>query len=255
MDLVLTEEQELLARTARELVSGRSSLRRIRQLRDGNDPDGFSRELWREMAALGWLGITIPEEHGGSGLGCDGADGRARGARPRSHARADALDGPPRRHRAPPRRQRRAEEGASAPRSRRASAFSPSPSRRPRAATTRATSRPSATKAGSGWVLAGEKIQVLDGHVADRLIVSARTAGGTKRRGGHHALPAPSRYARRRDRAAVAHRRPERRARPPRRRAGRPRCRHRCGRRRRPAPRARPRPCRHRPRRRDARHR
>jgi acyl-CoA dehydrogenase len=35
-----------------------------------------------------------------------------------------------------------------------------------------------AAKAGSGWVLGGEKIQVLDGSTADRLIVSARTAGG-----------------------------------------------------------------------------
>ena len=69
MDLVLSEEQELLARTAREFVTGRSSLKRIRRLRDAADPDGFSRDLWREMAALGWLGITIPEEHGGAGLG------------------------------------------------------------------------------------------------------------------------------------------------------------------------------------------
>src|SRR6185436_4400984 len=69
MDLVLNEEQELLARTAREFVAGRSSLRRIRQLRDTNDADGFSRDLWREMAALGWLGIVIPEDLGGAGLG------------------------------------------------------------------------------------------------------------------------------------------------------------------------------------------
>jgi acyl-CoA dehydrogenase len=69
MDLVLNEEQELLARTAREFVAGRSSLRRIRELRDRADADGFSRELWREMAALGWLGIVIPEELGGAGLG------------------------------------------------------------------------------------------------------------------------------------------------------------------------------------------
>src|SRR5215510_15745635 len=59
----------MLARSARELVNGRSSLRRIRELRDRNDADGFSRELWREMAALGWTGIVIPEEFGGAGLG------------------------------------------------------------------------------------------------------------------------------------------------------------------------------------------
>lgn len=69
MDLVLTEEQEMLARSAREFVGGRSSLRRVRELRDSGDADGFSRQLWREMAALGWLGITIPEAYGGAGLG------------------------------------------------------------------------------------------------------------------------------------------------------------------------------------------
>src|SRR5262252_3822795 len=69
MDLVLSSEQELLQQTAREFVAGRSSLKRVRGLRDGNDPDGFSRALWTEMARLGWLGIVLPVEHGGLGLG------------------------------------------------------------------------------------------------------------------------------------------------------------------------------------------
>jgi len=41
-----------------------------------------------------------------------------------------------------------------------------------------------AEKAGGGWKLTGEKIQVLDGHVADLLLVSARTAGGPRDRKG-----------------------------------------------------------------------
>ena len=69
MSLVLTEEQQQLGETARGFVAGKSSLKRIRALRDGEDADGFSRDLWREMAALGWLGIVIPEEHDGIGLG------------------------------------------------------------------------------------------------------------------------------------------------------------------------------------------
>jgi len=69
MALVLTEEQELLRRTAREFVAARSSLKRIRQLRDRRDPTGFSRELWTEMARLGWAGILVPEGYGGAGLG------------------------------------------------------------------------------------------------------------------------------------------------------------------------------------------
>src|SRR5881409_711796 len=69
MDLVLSAEQELLQQTAREFVAGRSSLKRVRSLRDGSDPDGFSRALWTEMAHLGWLGIVLPVEHDGLGLG------------------------------------------------------------------------------------------------------------------------------------------------------------------------------------------
>ena len=40
---------------------------RVRRLR-GSEP-GFERSVWREMAAMGWLGVLIPEEHGGLGLG------------------------------------------------------------------------------------------------------------------------------------------------------------------------------------------
>src|SRR5207244_4306293 len=69
MDLVLSEGQELLQHTTREFVARRSSLKRLRTLRDAADPDGFSRELWGEMGRLGWTGIILPEEHGGLGLG------------------------------------------------------------------------------------------------------------------------------------------------------------------------------------------
>src|SRR5262245_39180598 len=68
MDLVLSDEQQLLQQTAREFVAGRSSFKRLRALRD-SAADGFSRDLWREMARLGWTGIVIPEEYGGAGLG------------------------------------------------------------------------------------------------------------------------------------------------------------------------------------------
>src|SRR5262249_36667750 len=69
MDLVLSAAQELLQQTAREFVAGRSSLKRVRSLRDGSDPDGCPRALWTEMARLGWLGIILPVGHDGLGLG------------------------------------------------------------------------------------------------------------------------------------------------------------------------------------------
>ncbi|HTO07694.1 MAG TPA: acyl-CoA dehydrogenase [Myxococcota bacterium] len=69
MSLALSEEQELLRNTAREFIAEHSPVKELRRLRDSNDPVGFSRELWSQMAELGWAGIVLPEEHGGADLG------------------------------------------------------------------------------------------------------------------------------------------------------------------------------------------
>lgn len=69
MNLALTEDQELLAKTAADFVAERSPLARVRRLRDTKDPAGFSRDLWREMAELGWVGIPFPDSLGGAGMG------------------------------------------------------------------------------------------------------------------------------------------------------------------------------------------
>ena len=69
MELVLTEDQELIAETAADFAADRSPLTRFRELREGSDDVGFSRALWKEMAELGWAGIIFPEEYGGSELG------------------------------------------------------------------------------------------------------------------------------------------------------------------------------------------
>ena len=61
MQLVLTEDQELLAKTARRLRRASSSPRRARARAARRErPDGFSRALWKEMAELGWLGHPVP---------------------------------------------------------------------------------------------------------------------------------------------------------------------------------------------------
>ncbi len=69
MPLVLTEDQELLAKTAADFVAQNSPVARVRALRDANDPDLFSRPLWKQMAELGWVGIPFPESLGGAGMG------------------------------------------------------------------------------------------------------------------------------------------------------------------------------------------
>jgi len=69
MSLVPTEEQEMLRKTVREFVTEHTPVSHLRALRDSNDPVGYSREIWKQMSELGWTGITLPEEYGGSELG------------------------------------------------------------------------------------------------------------------------------------------------------------------------------------------
>ncbi len=67
MDFGLTPEQELLRRTARDLLADRAPIARVRHMiADGGGLDDAD---WHRMAALGWQGLVVPEEHGGAGLG------------------------------------------------------------------------------------------------------------------------------------------------------------------------------------------
>src|ERR1700734_4063165 len=70
MALVLTEEQSMLRDSARGLIGDKAPVSHLRQLRDGKDATGFSRDLWRAFAEMGFSGLLVPEEFGGSGLGC-----------------------------------------------------------------------------------------------------------------------------------------------------------------------------------------
>ncbi|XRQ10407.1 acyl-CoA dehydrogenase family protein [Actinomadura welshii] len=65
MNLGRTEDQELIADTAREVLAARSAAAGARAM-DG-DPAGHSPALWKEMVDLGWTALPFPEEHGGVG--------------------------------------------------------------------------------------------------------------------------------------------------------------------------------------------
>ncbi|MDX2236805.1 MAG: acyl-CoA dehydrogenase family protein [Hyphomonadaceae bacterium] len=65
----LTEEHEMLRDAARAFVQEKMPVAHLRAVRDSAEAAGFDRTLWAEMAALGWTGVLIPEQHGGSGLG------------------------------------------------------------------------------------------------------------------------------------------------------------------------------------------
>ena len=67
MDFGFSEEQELLRQEVRKLLDAQAPLEQVRKLAE--TPEGFSRELWRQIAGLGWVGLAIPEAYGGAGLG------------------------------------------------------------------------------------------------------------------------------------------------------------------------------------------
>ncbi len=69
MALVLTEEQTMLRDTAAQFFKERAPVANFRKLRDTNDQTGFDKSVWKEMADLGFAGVMISEEHGGTGFG------------------------------------------------------------------------------------------------------------------------------------------------------------------------------------------
>ncbi len=66
MNLVLSEEQEMLKKAARDLLEERCPKSFVKQMEQ--DDKGYSPELWEEMANLGWIGLVFPEEYSGSGM-------------------------------------------------------------------------------------------------------------------------------------------------------------------------------------------
>ncbi len=179
MQLVLTEDQELLAKTAADFAAEHSPVSRVRALRDANDADGFSRELWRQMAELGWVGIPFPEEFGGADMGLAGLavvlEALGRTLAPEPFLSSVLLGG-----------QALLLGGSE----RQKSEWLPKLLEGERLVTVAYQERRSrydlrcvATRAernGSGWRLRGEKIQVLDGSAADGIVVVARTSGGER---------------------------------------------------------------------------
>ena len=67
MDFTLSSEQEELKREARSFLAARLPAPRVAELADS--PEGWDPASWRELAELGWLGITLTEAEGGAGLG------------------------------------------------------------------------------------------------------------------------------------------------------------------------------------------
>ena len=64
MDISLSEEQELLQGSARDFLQKECPIRLVRAMEE--DDKGYDLNLWKQMGDLGWLGLVLPEEYGGS---------------------------------------------------------------------------------------------------------------------------------------------------------------------------------------------
>ncbi|MCH8989965.1 MAG: acyl-CoA/acyl-ACP dehydrogenase [Chloroflexi bacterium] len=65
MDFGLTQEQQLLRRSAREFLEAECPTSLVREAEESGV--GHAPDLWRKMAGLGWLGVGLPEKYGGTG--------------------------------------------------------------------------------------------------------------------------------------------------------------------------------------------
>ena len=182
MPMILNDEQNMLKDTAKEFCAERAPISQLRKLRDDGDADGFDRDVWASMVELGWAGIPFPEQFGGLDFGYKGLGvvteetGRTLAASPLFASiwvggTALNIGGSD------------AQKSALLPKVASgelllALALEESHRHEPYGVAL------AATPVGDGYALRGSKTFVLDGHVADRLIVAARTSGGRGDRDG-----------------------------------------------------------------------
>lgn len=175
MSMVLNEDQVMLKDAARDFCRANAPVNELRRVRDSQDPDGFSRELWRQMVALGWAGMTIPVEYGGFGFGYGGLEvvleETGRNLVPSPLVATVVLCGTAITLGGNEAQKALLLPSIAAGELIMALALEETAFHNP----TRIACN--ATRQGTGFVLNGEKTFVLDGHVADKLIVVARTSG------------------------------------------------------------------------------
>jgi alkylation response protein AidB-like acyl-CoA dehydrogenase len=66
MNLALSEEQEMLKKMAHDFLTDKLPKTVVKEIEQSEL--GYSPELWKEMAGLGWMGLALPEKYGGSGM-------------------------------------------------------------------------------------------------------------------------------------------------------------------------------------------
>jgi acyl-CoA dehydrogenase len=182
MALVLTEEQTMLRDSARGLLADKAPVAHLRQLRDEQAPDGLSRALWQTFAEMGFAGLLVPEAFGGSGLGMVEAgvvmEEIGRNLTPSPFLSTAILAAAALTHGGSAAQQQAYLPAIAAGSLLATLAIDEGAKHRPLSTALQAT------RAGNGFRLSGSKALVLDGHIADLVIVAARSAGNPGDRDG-----------------------------------------------------------------------
>ena len=182
MAMILNEEQTMLKDSARDFCANSAPIAQLRQLRDEDSATGYDPATWRAMVELGWAAVPFPEAYGGLDFGYKGLGvvteetGRNLVASPLFASvwlcgTAINIGGSD------------AQKAELLPRiasGERLMALALEETHRhnPYGAST------TATVAADGFVISGRKTFVLDGHVAEQLLVAARTSGEPGEREG-----------------------------------------------------------------------
>jgi len=177
MALVLSEDQQLLKDSAKNFCEQSAPVSVLRGLRDNKDEQGYDQAIWSQMIELGWAGMAIPQAYGGFDFGYGGLGvvleetGKTLVSSPLI---STVLVGATAIVQLGSETQKQdllpkivAGELLTALALDEHTSHNPS-----KIATT-------ATKVDGGYSLNGSKTFVLDGHIADLLIVAARTSGET----------------------------------------------------------------------------
>ncbi len=181
MPLVLNEEQSMLKDAAKDFCTNNTPITQMRKLRDDKDESGFDRDTWNQMVELGWAGITIPEDFGGLGFGYMGMGvvmeecGRTLTCSPLLATAVGAsaiVAGGTDDQKSTLLPQVAGGEMLLA------LALEETPHHSPYGVSAKAE------KSGDGYKVTGTKKFVLDGHVADKLVVVARSSGASGDRDG-----------------------------------------------------------------------
>lgn len=175
MALVLTEDQQLLKDSAKSFCAQNAPVSVLRRLRDSKDERGFDQNIWKQMIELGWAGMAVPEAYGGFEFGYGGLGvvleetGKTLLSSPLI---ATVLIGAAAIH----------EIGSDAQKQELLPKIVAGELLLALALDEHTTHNPKkiatvAKKVDEGYSISGNKTFVLDGHVADKLIVVARSSG------------------------------------------------------------------------------